>query len=98
MTDPLPQILRHLRNDLGTIMNAIAEYERCTLREQWGALRADTQDRALKDIERRMQAACDRIGMMPAERWALQEQIQELRRENARLANANVDLLHGRAA
>jgi hypothetical protein len=98
MTDPLPLILRHLRNDLGTVLNAIAEYERCTLRAQWGALRADTQDRALKDIERRMQAACDRIGMMPSERWALQEQIQELRRENARLANANVDLLHGRAA
>jgi hypothetical protein len=98
MTDPLPLILRHLRNDLGTIMNAIAEYERCTLRAQWGALRADTQDRALKDIERRMQAACDRIGMMPAERWALQEQIQELRHENRRLTAANVDLLHGRAA
>ena len=91
MTDPLPLILRHLRNDLGTILNAIAEYERCTLRAQWGALRQDTQDRALKDIERRMQAACDRIGMMPAERWALQEQIQALQDECKRLTNTNVE-------
>jgi cell division protein FtsB len=36
--------------------------------------------------------------MMPAERWALQEQIQALQDENRRLTAANVDLLHGRAA
>lgn len=98
MRESLPEILRHLRNDCGSILNAIAEYERLTFREQWGAMRRDTQDRALKDIERRAQALCDRLGMLPAERWALQDQIQELRRENARLANANVELMQGRAA
>jgi hypothetical protein len=95
MSEPLPLILRHLRNDCAMVLNTIAEYERLTLREAWGAMRKDTQERAMRDIERRMQAACDRIWMLPSERWALQEQIQELRRENARLADTNVRLLEG---
>jgi len=90
MSEPLPLILRHLRNDCATVLNAIAEYERLTLREEWGAMRRDTQDRALKNIETRMQTACDRIGMMPSERRALQEQIQQMQRECQRLTAANV--------
>ena len=76
--EPLPVILRHLRNDCATVLNAINEYERLTFREEWGAMRKDAQDKALKSIEARVQAAADRIGVIPSERWALQDQIQEL--------------------
>lgn len=96
MRDTLPLILRHLRNDCATVLNAIAEYERLTLREEWGAMRRDTQDKALKNIENRMQQACDRLGLLPSERWALQEQIARLQSDNARLTAANVAAMEGR--
>ncbi len=96
--DLLPLVLRHLLNDASTIVNLIHEYERCEAREQWGALRRDTQQKAQDDIQRRAQALCDRLGMMPSERWALQEQIQELQKEIQRLTAANVALAQGKGA
>lgn len=90
MPEPLPVILRHLRNDCATVLNAINEYERLTFREEWGAMRKDAQDKALKSIEARVQQAADRIGVMPSERWALQEQIQRLQKECERLTTVNV--------
>lgn len=90
MPEPLPVILRHLRNDCATVLNAINEFERLTFREEWGAMRKDAQDKALKSIEARVQQAADRIGIMPSERWALQEQIQRLQKECDRLTTANI--------
>lgn len=88
----LPPILNTLRNHCGSIMNAIAEYERLTLRQQWGLDASTKQERALRDIERRMMAACEAIGLLPAERRALVDQITRLQHDNARLTAANVRL------
>lgn len=98
MPEPLPVILRHLRNDCATVLNAINEYERLTFREEWGAMRKDAQDKALKSIEARVQQAADRIGVMPSERWALQDQILHLQQECQRLTQANVVAMRERTA
>lgn len=56
------------------------------------------RNKALKNIENRMQQACGRLGLLPSERWALQEQIARLQADNQRLTAANVAALEGRKA
>ena len=85
MTD-LPRPLAQLRNDVGTVLNAIAEYERICLRHAWtGVDASEKQDRAYRTIETRMLAACDRIGILPSEKRMYLEIIDAARAEIARL-------------
>ena len=82
----LPRPLHQLRSDVGTVLNAINEYERMELRSVWTGVPASAikQDKAFRDIEARMLHACERIGIIPHEKRQLHDIIGALRDELAR--------------
>ncbi len=82
----LPRPLHQLRSDVGTILNAINEYERMELRSAWTGMPASgqKQDKAFRDIEARMLTACERIGVAPYEKRQLHDLIGSLRDELAK--------------
>ena len=84
----LPKPLHQLRSDVGSVLNAINEYERMVLRETWTGVpsAAQRQDKAYRDIESRMLAACERIGVVPHEKRQWLDLITAQRDELARRA------------
>lgn len=82
----LPKPLHQLRSDVGSVLNAINEYERMVLRETWTGVpsAAQRQDKAYRDIEARMVAACERIGVVPHEKRQLHDLITAQRDELAK--------------
>jgi hypothetical protein len=82
----LPSLLQQLRSDVGTILNAIHEYERMELRGAWTSIPAAAakQDKAYRDIESRMLKACERVGLHPREKQQLHDLITAQRVELAR--------------
>lgn len=82
MSEQLPKILRVLRNHVASVLNAINEYERLTLRNAWGAQASEKkQDKAMHDIERRLLDAAASIGITPTERHQLYQRMAQLSEE-----------------
>lgn len=94
----LPSVLHQLRSDVGTILNAIHEYERMELRSAWTNIPAAAakQDKAYRDIESRMLKACERIGLHPREKQQLHDLITAQRTELARRQHTIDTLLQAR--
>ena len=82
----LPKALSQLRSDVGTVLNAINEFERMLLRSGWTHVpHAEVkEDKAFRDIESRMLAACERIGVVPQEKRQLHDLITTQREELAK--------------
>ena len=82
----LPTTLHQLRSDIGTVLNAINEYERMELRSGWTGVPSPEakQDKAYRTIETRMLAACERIGVISSEKRQLHDLISSQRTELAK--------------
>ncbi len=82
----LPKALHQLRSDVGTVLNAINEYERMALRSAWTDVphAVSKEDKAYRDIEARMLAACERIGVVSQEKRQLHDLITAQREELAK--------------
>lgn len=82
----LPRHLETLRGHLASALNALATYEKLEIAQSWGVEASERKrDKALHDIEQRLVAACDHIGVLPTEKRMFMDIIERHRVEITRL-------------
>jgi hypothetical protein len=86
-------ILLLLRSDLRTVQNQIDTYEQICLKREWtGQDVTQQQARVVAAIQRRLQAACDRMDVSPMERLRLQQELYKQRQLVSEIRTTNTML------